>query len=352
MMVDTYTGVNQGQDRLLHALSSRENFVQYLDAESEIQALTASAKVSPSPPGHLAYNRWSITWLKIKTVSLHCFCKIFNCFEPYLGKYFPNFTKKVQVRIKHKMLQYQVPHFQILFNSYLLESSLNAHRPENSEFYLHPNVTLRARIFENGQCTSSGLSKKEFLMSKGICAGMCDWLTYLYFNTLPHFSDPEIHLRTLAKLFENGAPRQAELLQLFGWTDRDVLDLILRFENVKTDCNPLTLKTLNEERAKSCQFLKDLPIGVYRIQLSMDADANHALRYFNISDNLKFLFDPNIGLIKLTGNGQFEDFAEKLLTIAHLFKDADEWSHFEFHQVRHDEKTPSAKTCTINVEMN
>lgn len=343
--------IQLSQDSLFHALSSCKNLVHYLDADREIQSLAAKAKQIPSPSTHLVYNRWSIAWLKIESTSLHCFRKIFNYSKPYLINYFPNFTKKLQVKMQHRMLQHQTPYFKNLFKENLITRSLNCHQPESSDFYLHFNIKLRVRSIENGQCQSSSLSKKRFLMPNGICQGMCDWFTYLYFKTLPYYSDPEFHLQSIAKLFENGAPRQAELLQLFGWINVEIRDSILGFE-IKKECgtNLLTIETLTEDKVKSSLFIKDLPVGVYSVVLSIVWDKGHSLRYFKINENLGFIFDPNIGLIKLAGNNQYEDLSEKLLNNARLLKSDDD-SYFEFHQMtQHDDHVLTETKYTINVE--
>lgn len=83
----------------------------------------------------------------------------------------------------------------------------------------------------------------------------------------------------------------------------------------------------------------------------MPLNKSHALLYFKIDKNLGFIFDPNIGLIKLAGNKQCEAFANKLLVSAHILSSMDDDSYFEFQQlVQRDEATPTHTTYTISVE--
>lgn len=348
--------IQQSHDSLFLALSSCENLVQYLDADREIQNLTTKAKQTPSLSTHLAYNRWSLAWLKIESSSLYCFRKIFNYSEPAIHYYFPNFTKKIQVKIKHKMFQHRTHYYKNLFKEHLLTRSFNGHQPENSDFYLHPNVGLRVRKFENNQCKFSSYSQKRFLMLDGICKGMCDWFTHLYFKTLPYYSTPDVHLQSIAKLFENGAPRQAEILQLFGWAEDELRNFILGLEIKKgdrvllNDKTLLSIKNLKEDKTNPSLFIKDLPSGVYSVEL-MAFDQGHAISYFKISENVGFIFDPNIGLIKLARINQHEDLVEKLLNITRFLKFVDENSYFHFHQITQFNHNMSTKTkYTISIE--
>lgn len=355
-MFDFSRSVSSPTDPLLLALSSCENLVQYLDAEAEVQNLASKATQSSSS-NSLIDNRWSVAWLKIESKPLQCFLTIFNYTKSYLVGYFPNLTKKIQISINHRLHQHKNLYFQSLFKEQLLVRSLNVHQPSSSDFYLHSNITLRTRLFENNQFKSSGISEKKFFMSDGLCKGECVWFTYLYFKTLSYFSDPEFQLQTIARLFENGAPRQAELIQLFGWTDVEIIEFILgtglkineQISSIDTDL--LKVNDLSNKLAKSTNFLKDLPLGAFSIVLSINSSQGHEIRYFKISENLGFIFDPNIGLIKLKETNQHLDLAEKLIISARIINSLDEYSYYEIHQITsRDQRASDSLEYTISVE--
>ncbi|MBI5345600.1 MAG: hypothetical protein HZB76_00420, partial [Chlamydiae bacterium] len=52
-----------------------------------------------------------------------------------------------------------------------------------------------------------------FLSLIGNCYGMSVWFAYLYLNSNQANQDPLKHISVVAKLFENGAPREASILQ-------------------------------------------------------------------------------------------------------------------------------------------
>lgn len=356
-MISISSTAIQSEDSLSRALSSCENFVQYLNGEREIQNLARKAQ-HPLSITHLAYNRWSFTWLKIESASLHCVTRIFNYCKPCFIHFFPILTKQLQVKIQHKRVQHRTPYFQDLFKEQLLTRSLNSHQPESADFYLHPSINLRTRKFKDDQVEFSSFSQKRFLMLDGICQGMCDWLIYLYFHSLPYYldSDPAIHLKSLAQVFENGAPRQSELLQLFGWAEKEVKHFMLGFEveNDKQESQDLlTIKSLKEDKTKAFSVIKNFPIGVFLISFELDSSNGHALVYFKINENLGFIFDPNIGLIKLASHDQHEDLVEKLLASTQLLRYIDDNCCFEFHRVTPKNSHEPHKTkYTIGLEQN
>jgi hypothetical protein len=193
----------------------------------------------------------------------------------------------------------------------------------------------------------------QFLLAKGICGGIGNWFLCLYFKTLPHFKDkdPQAHLMAITKLFENGAPRQAEMLQLFNGASEDFCHSLLGFEvKEEKDKNLKFIKT-PEDKEKSNQYIKDLTPGVYFIHFSQGCGSAHALYYFKINDNLGFLFDPNIGLIKLKENSQAEDLTEKFILIANLLRFDVEYTGCHFYPVVPcDEYADTEGNYILNIE--
>jgi hypothetical protein len=356
--VTANSNVNHVQDPLFHALSSYKNLADYLDIDYEVQKLTAMADQTPPLPSTLSSNRFLFTCLRIESIYLDYVLKIFNYTKPYLSHYVPNSEKKMQVTIRHNLLRNHAPYFKQLFQGNLLTNSMNAHHPESSDFYLRPDIILKLRYFENGQIQCSAMSPKSFLMLNGICGGMRDWFICLYFRTLPYYvnKDPEIQLMSIAKLFQNGAPRQAEVLQLFEEIDQGIRDSILGFEikPMQASSNEqdlLCITTLKEDKELSSQFLENLPIGNYSIRLSNDYNEGHALFYVKFNDNRGFLYDPNLGLIKLKENNQAEDLANKLLFCAKLLKYDGDYSAFKFRPVvPRDKDAYPEKSYTVCIE--
>jgi|GEM_PF-4857821 hypothetical protein len=347
IIAENFHKLRFSQDPLIWTLSSCENFIQSLETEREIQKLAAVAKEEISPTAY-AYNRWFITWIKFEHTAVYLFKRIFDYSVPYFINYFPDSTKLLQVKIEHKLAESRAPIFKELFKNNLLTRSLNVHQVENSDLYLHPDVMLRIRQFENGSFFCSSLSAKNFLMLDGICSGICDWFTYLYFKTMPFYADPESHLIAVAKMFENGAPRQAGLLQLFDRIHDKIREFFLDFEDKNE--GKLFFKELTENKEKSFSFIKNLPVGVFLISFSTGLGTGHALRYFKIREDLEFLFDPNIGLIKLDRTCP-HDLAETLLQITRFLKSSKDYSYFEFCKIIPQEGNTETKyRYTISVE--
>lgn len=345
----------------VNALSSCKNFLEFLHTDQEIQYLAKQAKHLPSPPSHCAYHRWFIVWLKVESAALYCFYRVINYLNGYLIHHFPSITI-LQVKIKHRIFQNEKLNIQNIFKKTLLVHSINAHQPQHSDFYLHPPVNLRVRTFEKDQYKTGSLVRRNFFMPNGICDGMCIWFTYLYFKTLPFYPDSETQLQTIAKLFENGAPRQAELIQLISncsFGENKMCESILGLEMQKNDSqlslnkNLFSIKAMNEN--KSSHLFNDLSIGVYSVLLVLDEDGYgfasnaHALRYFKINEKLGFIWDPNVGLIKLAGSHHQKELVEKLLNCAGLIKSVNENSYFKFQQII-QEKESVKQQYTLNVE--
>jgi hypothetical protein len=319
--VNANTDVPYGQDPLTQALSSCENLAKYLNIDNEVQALIANAEQTSPTPSSLIQNPCLFTCLRIESLYLENIFKIFNYSKPILNHYAPDFEKKMRVTIRHNLSRNHSVYFKQLFQENLLTRSMNAHHPESSDFYLHPNVGLRVSCI-NDDTQGSSLINANFLLLEGICGGIRDWFLCLYFKTLIEFrdKDPQTHLMSIAKLFENGASRQAEVLQLFEGTDSEMRGNILGFkikEESFKDIKQLYLNTENKKQTN--QYIEKLPFGVFSVHLSECYGGNgHALCYFKINENLGFLFDPNIGLIKLKETNQAEDLIKKLSILTKL----------------------------------
>lgn len=120
----------------------------------------------------------------------------------------------------------------------------------------------------------------------GQCAGICDWMAYLYFKTKDHFYNPEHHLVSVVKQISNGAGRQATLWQIMQIDHPPILGL-------KKRC---VAQLENSPRTKKIQeVFETLRPGLYSI-----GTAVHRMN-LAITEKQSFYFlDPNSGLTKTT----------------------------------------------------
>ncbi len=204
-----------------------------------------------------------------------------------------------------------------------LVTSRNLPRKKDYKFYTQPPIPLSAQGAHIKQLSKRNPTGQiDFLGNAGICSGISDWFIYLYLKTKQHALNPTEHLRAVGKIFEKGGPTQAVFLQNFPSHP-----LLYRHDHVREDfakaleqygpaqvarCNPdqcasLILRhSFNKHHPieQKIQKIENLPPGAYKVAVK-----GHAMVYIKESKDLGFLYDPNIGVIKLRG----PDHAQKLL---------------------------------------
>ncbi len=138
--------------------------------------------------------------------------------------------------------------------------------------------------------------------NEGVCSGMSDYFGYLYLKTKDKVKNPTAHLRALGKIFEKGANPQAIFLQI-GYRP---LDYLHRYE----------IDTLLKDHpvSEKIQKIRGLAPGIYKFILSYSEGYPHAVVYIKESEGLGFFYDPNQGVIRLSGRDQ----AKKLVAILRL----------------------------------
>ncbi|MBP9842253.1 MAG: hypothetical protein KBC64_07535 [Simkaniaceae bacterium] len=184
-----------------------------------------------------------------------------------------------------------------------LEVSYNYPNPELHLFLQQKPSTLRVRRLRDatgnmGVGSGTTLFPDEENWRRGLCMGMCqEFLCKLY-----HFCDvmkcpmDETSLRAVASEFCTGASETSLLLQaihnLFG---EQVQNLVGLFQG------EVSLREFDA-------LLEDLALGAYEIRTTIMNEAfprKHAVLLFIVAsgdgDRSQYLFDPNHGLIKATG---------------------------------------------------
>ncbi|MBI5345599.1 MAG: hypothetical protein HZB76_00415 [Chlamydiae bacterium] len=150
---------------------------------------------------------------------------------------------------------------------------------------------------------NENFTEVNFANLEGICFGMSVWFSYLYLNSYQLTQDPLKHIQVVAKQFENGAPRQAGLLQsLFCQLNLDnSLPTLLKLKNKK----PICLDSIKSW--KFYNFLNKNQDGVYLLRILKIGDHGHAMCYIKQNDH-KYIFDPNVGLVKIDDEKTFQAF--------------------------------------------
>lgn len=142
----------------------------------------------------------------------------------------------------------------------------------------------------------------DFSHPHGVCNGMSNFFIYLYFKTQSYFDNPEAHLVKLAKLFQRGAMEEAMISQSLGRVQSKFWELYEKEALAYMSPNPSTMDPYNGDLRKS--HIKN---GIYKVCLCNLEQSKkltgHAMVLIKLSDTQAYIFDPNHGLIRRTGNG-------------------------------------------------
>jgi hypothetical protein len=197
-------------------------------------------------------------------------------------------SKKTWVMSRHAIADATAIKAQKVFQANLLSRSINTHRKDTSDYFLQPPIHTPFATHPNS-------TSLNFFHQDGVCRGMCHWFIFLYFKTQGRFADPEQHVRAVGQQFEQGASRQPAFLHSL------TLPLLYDFLrlNVYQDNSRINIAGKTSE-----QILREfqcLVPGVHGIYTS-----SHQVVYIKIDDDRQFLFDPNIGCIKITSTQLFK----------------------------------------------
>src|SRR6185369_16926526 len=136
----------------------------------------------------------------------------------------------------------------------------------------------------------------------GICRGMNYWFIHLYFKTRHLFSDVEMQLAAVGKQFEQGASQQAVLLHSINLPS--VYDLLKL--NVRQDYSVISVEGRTQEQIINAMQMR--PPGVYGIYTS-----SHHVVYIKVDESRHYIFDPNIGVVKVSTPALFKTAMENYL---------------------------------------
>lgn len=196
----------------------------------------------------------------------------------------------------------------VRYGENLLASTINVLSPDQAqEIYTHAPVSVaklpkslqtRFHFFiRNGQL--------HFDKHGGQCVGLSDWFAHLYFRTKANFKDPEHHLTNVTSMLQNGAGKEAALLEL-GQVDTTPL-LGLK----KRQIGPLVVNATAEKVATVFQRLKP---GLYAI-----GTQTHRMNFYK-GKSCHYLFEPASGLIALRSTKELEDWSRVHLANNSTFK--------------------------------
>ncbi len=303
-------------------LSSEWQLRQYMSGEEQIQTI---AKEAANPPASsLWQGKWQVVILTAR-IPFDCILVIF--WEATRGLTYvlcmPTLSTYCHIRGVHAMAADLSRLYDICrFGENLLVPSINFPKSSLADLCAHPSLS-REVVKSNPLLTDTRKGSPvlpeplEFFHKKGTCRGMSDWFLYLYFATKHLFSDPEEHLKAVARRMETGATGQATLLQTFSPSDgRSMLHLLEKRihhpiaskpwgELSKSEqkdyfsytFNTIPPKLFEKDHPEAKKLIRSLPSGAYHLGVPF-----HAMTFFKLSPTLAYLFDPNAGLIRMKGD--------------------------------------------------
>jgi len=138
--------------------------------------------------------------------------------------------------------------------------------------------------------------------TEGMCRGMSAWFVYLYLQTKHLFSDAQKQMISLSKIFADGAPIEAALLQAV-LKNGGIINLSFGAPVIlgKKPIQTIALMESKEKRQIANPLLAEkelnnLKMGAYFCYYSL-----HVVAFVKTSSNLGYFFDPNIGIIEIAG---------------------------------------------------
>lgn len=182
---------------------------------------------------------------------------------------------------------------------------------ENADLQYHPPIAIDSLTDERVKRRTplyslhTGLdqSKIHFQIKSGICTGESYWFIYLYFKSKHLFpNNPKAHIAAVGKQFENGGENESILIQsLYNIKKGKIIDLKIDDSSKLRDASSKTLfsdQLYDDEEAT--HILSRLDDGAYLVDLD-----KHQCVYIQESKNLSYYFDPNEGVIELSGNYRY-----------------------------------------------
>jgi len=139
----------------------------------------------------------------------------------------------------------------------------------------------------------TGADKVRFYREEGGCRGGSEWFATLFLMTQEAFDGKDIgaHLAAVARQFETGYSSEAALLATFTQAQRLLgTQASLQKEEI------LRPYELDKDEPACLAKLETLDAGVYCVGVP-----NHRIVYIKVDNSEGYLWDPNQGLIDLSG---------------------------------------------------
>lgn len=192
-----------------------------------------------------------------------------------------DFSNKVWVDSRHARHDATAIKADQVFQKHLLCRSINSHRVDSKDYFLLPSCKTTLPTYPTP-------GRLDFFRADGVCRGMSHWFVHLFFKTKSAFVNSDHHLQAVGKQFELGAPKQAAFLQSL-----QMPPITLPGMNVKIDYAKISVSGKREEEI--VREFQQLPSGAYGIYTS-----THQIVYIKVDQLKQYLFDPNVGVLKVT----------------------------------------------------
>lgn len=261
---------------------SADTLRAYLTGQEAISQIHQMARSPISPAGAKLNGKWEVVKWELYALAQELFSIFLTAVSNLLhciGA--TNLSKRCYVASRQAMAPtFFLRHYYQMGDNFLM-SSLNAHRSDTADIYLHPPLAPGSAF----EMDEKGV---EFFHPKGICRGMVKWFSYLYFHTQDHFSDPDEHVKAVTQQFESGAPKEASLLQgLHEEAASQLLDL-------DQELNVLQCDPLHQTDRQIAEQLCALDPGVYVLYSS-----SHCVNWIRLNDGQGYFYDPTCGLDRI-----------------------------------------------------
>ncbi len=289
-------------------LDSATHLRAYLSGQEAIDQITRQAANPLSNPSSKLNDRWEIfkwevdsTFQDIYTLFLSAVSSLLNC----IGA--TDLAKRCYVASRQAMASTRfLTHYSEMGNRFLM-SSLNTHRTDTKDLYLHPFLEPGSYpLFEirDNQGQNQGIN---FFHRYGVCRGMSNWFLYLYFKTQAHFTDPDEHIKAVTQQFEAGASKEASLLHSLN--EEATTQLL----NLDRQLNVLQCDPLKQTDQHIAEQLCALPPGAYALYSS-----SHRVNWINLGGSKGYFYNPNFGSDRIQGIEDLTKCVKELVKTHHI----------------------------------
>ncbi|MBS3903118.1 MAG: hypothetical protein KGZ30_01945 [Anaplasmataceae bacterium] len=296
-------------------LRSELSLEAFLYSRNAIQSIKSQAK-KPYIPGESRMGTWTATWIACTAYNRI----LFSLFLDAIGHLVHLFdTKKACqffIRASHTEFYAYAWCAKAIHGDHLLVNTLNCPALNTEDIYAHAPISIDS-LSKSMQdrlhfyITNSQLCLQRS-MRRGQCYGMSELFAHLYFQTRASFNNEEHHLTTVAKIFAQGAPREAVLWQHVQHNNEKKPLLHLKKNLVANVINPTV-----EKVKKTFQLLKNR--GIYAIRIiSTSGKENHRINFIQEKQH-SYYFDSNKGLVSTASSEELDALYNRIAQSAQLY---------------------------------